>query len=150
MKKFSILLTILILTQIGLSQTGYSTYSNDRFGFTISYPDSLKPQGEAQNGDGQIFLDDGVEMRVYGSNMLLHDTLQKEYKAIVKEKGTAITYKVFGKNSFTISGRRSERIFYQKTIKKPDGSFITFLIEYFEWKRSVYDKAITKMVKSFK
>ena len=50
MKKLSIIFAILILTITGFSQTKYNTYSNARFGYTISYPASLIPQGEADNG----------------------------------------------------------------------------------------------------
>ena len=37
-------------------QDNYKTYVNARFKYSISYPaDVLIPQGEAENGDGQIF-----------------------------------------------------------------------------------------------
>src|SRR5574341_695767 len=39
------------------AQTGYRTYHNARFNYSISYPFKvLIPQGEAVNGDGQKFL----------------------------------------------------------------------------------------------
>ena len=37
--------------------SGWKTYTNARFGYSISYPaDVLMPQGESDNGDGQKFL----------------------------------------------------------------------------------------------
>ena len=154
MKKQSFLIVALILSifsQIVLSQTNYKTYSNARFSYSIAYPsDLLAPQGEADNGDGQVFSGDEAEMRVYGSNMLLNETLLKEFNAAVKEYGSDVTYKTYRKNFFVVSALNNGRIFYRKTIVQPGGSFITFLIEYDESKRDVYDKAVTKMVKSFK
>ena len=150
MRKFSILFVILILTAIAFGQKDYKTYSNARFSYSISYPsDLLKPQGEADNSDGQNFTGDGAEMRVFGSNMLLNETLLKEFNAVVKEH-EGVSYKTYRKNFFAVSALNDGKIFYQKTIARPDGSFITFMIEYDEAKRDVYDKAVAKMVKSFK
>jgi hypothetical protein len=80
----------------------------------------------------------------------LHDTLSKEYAALLKEKGKSVSYKTLGKNFFVISGNRNGKIFYQKTVANGDGAFITFLIEYQASKRTIYDKAVTKIVKSLK
>ncbi len=150
MRKASILLAILVFSALAFGQTKYKTYNNARFGYTISYPaDLLDPQGEAANGDGEVFSGDGAEMRVYGSNSLLNETLRKEYNALLEEKGESVTYKVFKNTFFVISGRENGRIFYQKTMENSDGAFITFMIEYDASKRRTYDAAVTKMVKSF-
>jgi hypothetical protein len=150
MRKASILLAILVFSLCASGQTKYRTYNNARFGYSISYPsDLLTPQGESANGDGQIFSGDGAEMRVFGSNMLLNETLRAEYNAILEEKGGSVTYKVFRNTFFVVSGKENGRIFYQKTMKGADGAFLTFMIEYDASKRRIYDAAVTKMVKSF-
>ena len=111
----------------------------------------LTPQGEADNGDGQVFKGDGATMLVFGTNMLLNKTLPKEYETVIVERGAKnVSYKTLGKNSFAISGKADGRIFYQKTMRNVRGQFITFMIEYDESRKSVYDKAVAKMVKSFK
>jgi len=151
MRKASILLAILVLSAFAFGQTKYKTYNNARFGYSISYPsDLLTPQGEADNGDGQVFSGDGAEMRVFGSNSLLNETLRKEYNALLEEKGGSVTYKVFKNTFFVISGKENGRIFYQKTMEDSDGAFITFMIEYDESKRRTYDAVVTKIVKTFK
>lgn len=151
MRKLSFLLVVLALSAAAAAQTKYKTYNNARFGYSIAYPsDLLKPQGEAANSDGQVFTSDDAEMRVFGSNMLLHETLLKEFNAVVKERGeSSITYKAYRKNFFVVSGVKDGKIFYQKTMAK-NGAYITFMIEYDEARRDVYDKAVTQMVKSFK
>lgn len=151
MRKFAVLFLVLTFTALAFGQKDYKTYSNARFGYSISYPsDLLALQGEADNADGQVFSGDGAEMRVFGSHMLLNETLLKEFNAVVKERGDGVTYKTYRKNFFVVSALNDGKIFYQKTIAKPDGSFITFLIEYDESKRGTYDKAVAKMVKSLK
>ncbi len=150
MQKLSIILTILIFSTFILGQTNYQTYSNARYGYAISYPsDLLTPQGEAENGDGQIFKNKDAEMRVWGSHNALRRTLKQEYQAGSKDYGRGITYQALLKNSFVISGRRGGKIFYQKTIFKDD-QFFTLTIEYKESKRQVYDSVVTKIAKSFK
>ena len=146
----AIILTFTFLQNVA-AQTNYKTYSNARYSFSISYPSNLlTPQGEADNGDGQIFSGDGAEMRVFGSNMLLNETLLKEFNAVVKEHGAGVSYKTYRKNFFVVSALNDGKIFYQKTIAKPNGSFVTFMIEYDESKRGIYDKAVSRMVNSFK
>jgi hypothetical protein len=110
----------------------------------------LTAQGEAANSDGQVFANDDAEMRVFGSNMLLRETLLKEFNAVVAEHGAGVKYKTYRKNYFVVSALNDGRIFYQKTIARPNNSFVTFTIEYDEAKRGVYDKAVERMVKSFK
>lgn len=150
MKRFSILFAIFILSAIAYGQTNYETYGNSRFGYSISYPSSLKPQGEADNGDGQVFKNADAELRVYGSNMLLNETLEQEYNAIVKKGGKTVVYKTIGKDFFVVSSKKNKMISYQKTTQNADGSFITIDFTYKESKRKIYDAAITKIVKSLK
>jgi hypothetical protein len=149
MKIATSLIVVLAAVAIAHGQA-YRTYDNARFGYSISYPSKLlAPQGEAENGDGQVFLGAGAEMRVYGSNLLLNETLAAEYRAILKEKGSSVTYKVLKRGFFVISGKQDGRIFYQKTLENSDGAFITFMIEYDESRRKTYDPAVTRMVRSF-
>src|SRR5437588_5064694 len=60
------------------AHSDYRTYTNARFGYSISYPASvLVPQGESDNGDGQIFRsrDGHAEMRVFGRYNVQNETL---------------------------------------------------------------------------
>lgn len=111
-------LVILALSAVAFGQTKYKTYNNARFGYSISYPsDLLSPQGEADNGDGQIFLGDGAEMRVFGSNLLLNESLQKEYNTLVKQKGKSVTYKVFKTTFSSFQARKTARFFIKNDEK---------------------------------
>lgn len=151
MKNLFILLVILFFSQIVLSQSDYNTYNNARFGYLISYPSNLIPKGEADNGDGQVFeaKDKSAKLTVWGSNNALSQSLKQIYNDNLKEYGKAVTYKNFGETWYVISGKRNGKIFYQKTINDEDVYF-TFVFEYAESKRKAYDKAVTKIAKSFK
>ncbi|HLM60545.1 MAG TPA: hypothetical protein VK308_07070 [Pyrinomonadaceae bacterium] len=151
MKIFLLLLTVILLSQVVFGQTDYKTYANARYGYSISYPaDLLEPQGESDNGDGQVFKNSDAEMRVYGSNSVLGETLEKQYWKLLKNYGKSIAYKTFREKFFVVSAIRNDKIFYQKTFENSDGVFITFEIEYKKSERAKYDKVVTKIVKSFK
>lgn len=151
MKKNAIILTLLIFSINAYSQTTYKSYGNARFDYTISYPPDLIAQGEADNGDGQVFKNDDATLTVFGSNMLAGGTLLKEFNAVVKEHGAQnVTYKLSRPAYFVVSGKENGRIFYRKTIRKLNGSFVTFIFEYDESKRGVYDQATMRIAKSFK
>jgi hypothetical protein len=156
MKKYSILFAFclgLIFAQSAFGQSEWDkwkVYKNARFGYSISYSsDLLLARGEADNGDGQIFSNNAAEMRVFGSYKLLNETLKKEFAAVVRESKN-VHYKTFRKDFFAVSGTRDGRIFYQKTIAKPDGAFVTFYIEYAPNERADYDRITAKIVKSLK
>jgi hypothetical protein len=135
-----------------IAQTKYKTYSNARYNYSISYPSDLfSPQGEADNGDGQVFKSgkSTAEMRVYGSQNALNQPLKKVYQEAIDELGAGATYKFLKPNYFVVSGKKNGRIYYRKTIKR-GGEFLTFTIEYAETERGNYDKATARIAASFK
>lgn len=152
MKKLLIVFTIFIFSVDVFSQTKYNTYGNARFSYSIAYPaDLLIPQGEADNGDGQIFKGEDAALTVFGSNMLLNETLLKEFNSVIKERGASnVTYKTYRSNFFVVSGKVDGKIFYRKVIKKPNGIYISFTFEYDEAKSRIYNRVTAKISKSFK
>lgn len=151
MKKLSVIFAMLIFAAAAFSQTKYDTYGNARFGYAISYPAVLIPQGEADNGDGQVFENDDAKLTVFGSNMLLNETLQKEYNAKLKELGAeSVSYKIYRPAFFVVSGKSGGKIYYRKVVKKRNGSFVTLIFEYDESKRGIYDKAAARIAESLK
>lgn len=87
-------------------------YVNNRFGYSISYPENFIPQPEADNGDGRVFLShDGlIEIRVWGS---YHPSFEEAYQELLDEK--QVTYRVKKNQWFVVSGIEDKNIFYQKT-----------------------------------
>jgi hypothetical protein len=130
------------------SRAAYRTYSNARYGFSISYPaDLLVPQGESDNGDGQKFVsrDGSASLTAFGSNRL-DRSLQEEFRSAQENRN--VTYKVLRRDMFVVSGTENGKIFYQKTLLRGD-VFKTFIIEYDESERGVYDTVTTRVARSF-
>ena len=151
-------LIICLVAGVSNAQDKYSTYSNSRFSYSISYPTGLlTPQGEADNGDGQKFLsrDGRAEMIVYGSNNALHQSLHDLYNEQLRGRESdarskkTVTYKVLRDSWFVVSGYEDDRVFYQKTILSGD-EFKTFRIEYDKSLADVFDKVTQRVAASFK
>ena len=138
---------------IATPQNNYKTYTNTRFKYSIDYPDDLLiPQGEAENGDGQIFKEKGgssVEMRVYGGYNVLNETLRSRYADLVRRWKNGLTYKVLRRDWFVVSAMVNGKIHYQKTILRGD-VFKTFEIEYDAVRGSTYNDVTDHISKSFK
>jgi hypothetical protein len=136
----------------------YRTYLNARFGYSIAYPYKLlKPQGEAENGDGQAFrsADGQVELLVYGSLNALGQKLSEVYAEEVanrSQEGSEVTYKVLRASYFVVSGRfAGNRIFYRKTFyKRAEDSFVSFSLEYPAKASMTYNSVTTRIAQSFK
>lgn len=155
--KFALILLVLSCCTIAAAQktANYDTYCNPRFEYCVSYPvDVLIPQAIAANGDGRKFVskDNEVEMLVYGTENGLDQTLAglyaEESKSIPSES-RAITYKLKKNNWFVVSGIKSGRVFYRKTIFRND-QFLTFSIEYPPEQRIRFDSITAKIAASFK
>jgi hypothetical protein len=139
-------------TAFAVPQNNYQVYTNARFKYSISYPaDLLVPEGEAENGDGQVFKEKGgssVEMRVYGGYNALNETLSNRYQKVIREWSN-VTYKVLRKDWFVVSGLVNGKIHYQKTMLRGE-TFKTFEIEYDAVRGSTYNEVTDRISKSFK
>jgi hypothetical protein len=136
------------------AQAKYQTYANARFGYSISYPAGiLIPQGESDNGDGQIFRsrDGKAEMRVFGRYNVQNETLRGAFNAAVTGEGGSgreVTYKLLKGNFYVVSGRQNGKIFYEKTMLKGD-TFKTFMMKYDESESATYNSITSRVSRSF-
>lgn len=129
-----------LLVATAPSQEGWSTYANDRYGYSIGIPPELVGQGESGNGDGQEFKDatGKVSLKVWASMVVELDgeTGAKTDLAYSRKRtlegwskeGVRITYQPRGKGWWVLSGVDSKgRVLYQKQLEK-DG-----VVYGFEW-----------------
>ncbi len=97
----------------------FSTYSNNRFGFSVLYPKDFVEQPAPTNNDGRVFksADGEAELTAYGSwNMetLGIGTLRDDYEStqtrLVEEENTKINASRIDENNreYTIEGTRSD------------------------------------------
>lgn len=151
-RSFFITVIVCLLVGIVSAQTPtYKTYTNARFGYSISYPANLlKPQGEAENGDGQAFHagDGRAEMRVWGGYNVNNESLAAAYDKAVSELVAGVSYKVMRADWFAISALVNGKIHYRKTMLRRD-VFKTFEIEYDESQKTTYDPITARISKSF-
>ncbi len=152
-----LLLSLLLLSQTLPAVETFKTYSNSRFNYSIDYPaDLLIPQGEAPNGDGQIFASSDQEARmiIYGTHNVLEQTIQDLFQQESQDASSPkitkkVTYKRQKDNWFVVSGYIGPKIFYQKTFLSND-MFKTFYIEYPQNQRHRYDPILSRLGSSFK
>lgn len=156
MRKASILALIFVFSLSAFGQAKYKTYDNSRFGYSILYPyDLFEIQPPPFNGDGRIFvsIDKSAEMRVWANFNALFRTVGEEFNETVEDYGAGVTYKVLLKNGFVVSGIKSDKIFYQKTLYhkfKNYEVFYTFTLKYKKADRRKFDLIIKKIADSFK
>lgn len=133
-----------------LPPSDFRQYFNRRFGYTVSYPSSLRPQGESANGDGQEFLaDDGsLRLAVWGSDNTQPQTLDDMLQLTLASSGLNVTYKRRGRDFYVISGFSGANIFYERLTLRAN-VFWGFRLLYDPTKRQEYDSLPQAISKSF-
>ncbi len=133
----------------------YATYTNVRFSYSICYPpNTLIPQGESANGDGQQFLAQNgmAKVLVYGSNAV-SETPQQELQLdenyyLNNNSLSSITNQSLNQDSFTFSGSSPSVVFYEKTLIQ-NGQYKTFSIQYSQQVASIFAPIATAMAQCF-
>ncbi|QUW00699.1 hypothetical protein J8C02_04165 [Chloracidobacterium sp. MS 40/45] len=137
------------------TQPGFQTYTNTRFGYRIAYPADFTPQGESDNGDGQVFTGgDDAELRVWGGYNVLGETpasaLREELRRCA-ENQRQVTYRTVGRGFFVVSGYESDgtRIFYLRKIVRPSLQ-VGFEFVYPVNNRARYDREVGVIANSLR
>lgn len=102
MKKQSYFLLLgLILLAFGLKAQRGSTYCNNRFGFCVDYPASLKQSADDPvNGDGiKLEAEDGITVSISGSFNVMNWTPERIYGFTVEDLSADLGPKVKPINS---------------------------------------------------
>ncbi len=142
-------------TALPPTQADFQTYINARFGYRIAYPANFTPQGESDNGDGQVFTGrDDAELRVWGGYNVLGETpasaLREELRRCA-ENQRQVTYRTVGRGFFVVSGYESDgaRIFYLKKIVRPSLQ-VGFEFVYPVNNRARYDREVRVIANSLR
>ena len=130
-------------------------YVNEKYGFTIKYPDANFQLKEATD-DGVTFesADGKAALNVHLGNLTGKITemsdFRKAYDEDSKEKGKRqVTYNAFNVNNYVIMGYEVKTIFYQKTIVTK-GVFATAILTYDDDDKDTYYPMIEPIFNSFK
>lgn len=128
-----------------------ATYTNVRFGYSISYPDDLVPEREADNGDGRIFhaRRGTAKLSVWGSfrNGDLEGTPDAIADQYLTDCGAGkITYKLVKPrlvafSCVTLAGK----VIYQKTLIGADDVLRSLRFEYLHSDRAAWDPVVRRV-----
>lgn len=132
----------------------WRTYVNDRFGATASYPERFSVRDEPPaNGDGQRFrtADSRATLAVFG----FIDGLEETPKQIMESRRNAdVTYTLADARaaSFTLSGRRGDRITYQRCLRstRDKSIFVCIDLDYPASELAAYDPIVKRIAGSLR
>ena len=133
-------------------QHEWMTYTNDRYGTSISYPaDVFSPLPPPANDDGRRFVsgDGRASFYVFAQYTELAQSLAQLFNNDQARAGEQVTYKKLGPNWFVVSGHRGSDQFYRKTMLSADGLIQVFKVSYPPELSNAFDSIITTMAKSF-
>jgi hypothetical protein len=132
----------------------WTTYINDRYGTTIDYPDSFKPEPPPDDDDGRAFKSsDGASFSVSASYGGIDSNLAAYRDFILgnEPKTATVSYQVQGKNWFVVSGTNGGDIFYERHLLSHGGEMTEdFVISYPAVLKQAYDPIVARMAKSFR
>lgn len=140
-----------MISTLALAVTAnWSIYANARFGYSICYPSSvLRPQREADNGDGRAFLgSDGARLLAFGqwdseaAGLAAWTTAQA--KAYAGRLGK-ITYRAARADWMVLSGETGTGfVFYIKALKR-GGAIANFQLKYPASKTARYQPIVQRL-----
>ncbi|QMU26548.1 hypothetical protein [Adhaeribacter radiodurans] len=140
-------------------QTKYKTYYNNRFLFSVKYPNFLIPQGESNNGDGQRFVskDKKITLRTTASYYPPSSKgLYHSYLAYSTDSSTTkeTFYKIYKGNWYVISKILGSNINYEKVVmysnKNGETVYKTLTFVYPKARKKELDDIVNTVAISFK
>ncbi|MBP3887590.1 MAG: hypothetical protein J6F30_08055, partial [Cellulosilyticum sp.] len=132
-----------------IEQINYIAYTNDRFGFSIEYPEDFTEQTESDNGDGIILKNSTqqAELIVSGRVRTDSDSIESQYQSELNLHNS-IDYKLCKDNWFVLSWIEGDTEYYRKVIVGRD-LICSFEISYPTKDGDNYDKIIEHLLNSF-
>lgn len=136
-----------------VAQESFATYKNRRFEYSVDYPTArLRPNGESDNGDGQVLSGANGEARLTVFARYADSAARSTCtaKSIASASNFRITYEVSRPGLTIASGLKDEKtVFYFKVIVSADRCGF-FQLEYPEAMRGTFDPLVARMANSFK
>ena len=145
----TILALIFLLTSFPVFAQSFASYTNGRYGFSISYPSDFRMDPSPENDDGRRFTNNqGVSINVFGSNNVLDGSIQTTLESL-KGELDHITYRTKGHNWFVISGYKGQEVLYIKVFLGKGASNQVW-IQHPKTLTQQFSAATSKIVASFK
>ncbi len=146
----SLLVFLTVLTSGWSASASDYTYSNPRFGTTITFPDSIftGSDPEPENGDGKRWrAADGGELAVWGEYNALDFTPTSLADFIAKDIDT-VTYRKVGARWMVVSGFDGDVIVYRRAEFGSQGVIHSMELRYPSALSTHYDRLAGKIADS--
>jgi hypothetical protein len=119
--------------------------------FSIAYPDTILKPGELIGEGRGIELgsrEGDVRVLVYGVEKSTQDDLEVQYRTVLGDPETQVTYRAREETLYIVSARHGDEIVYEKSVLQ-NGVLRTFRIHYPASKKSYFDGLTAIMSASF-
>lgn len=150
-----ILLSVLVLVPLlaVAADSGWRDYANGRFGFVLSYPDSLVAGPEPTNGAGREFHSRDGEFSVAASAHFFTpdsgDSLDTRWKEELQVLDGTISYKRKTRTWYVVSGVARDGTEYYHKLYAKGSNWAGFEITYPHARNKKYDPWVSQIAKKF-
>ncbi len=128
----------------------WKKYTNERFGFVLSYPATLIASRQPDNGAGREFhTTDGAFSLSAQAHFLADNTLESNWNEELNTPVVTITYKRKAKDWYVVSGVTSEGTEYYHKFWVKGGNWVELAITYPHAQNAKYDKWVEQIAKRF-
>lgn len=128
-------------------------YTNERFGFALSYPSTLIAGPEAQNGSGRELHTPDKAFSLAVSAHFFHPDIDDTYEARWNEElstlGDTITYKKKTPTWYVVSGVAKDGTEYYHKLYREGRNWVALHMTYPHAQNAKYDKWVEEIVKRF-
>ncbi|KMY48740.1 hypothetical protein [Peribacillus loiseleuriae] len=129
----------------------YRSYENDRFGFSMQYPEGLKMDTPPTNGDGASFYNAEFEVTAYGGHTNTvneGESIETYYQEEINSIPGQIAYQKFTDDWYVVSYEENGQIFYNQFFFGQE-IFNKFSISYPANRQDQYGPVTTYIAKTF-
>jgi hypothetical protein len=132
-------------------EEAWSTYKNERFGYSLYYPAGLFTAGQpAENRGGMTFTSKDGRARIVVFGVSNAEKLSpRDYRRVLMEEFGGydkLDYSPIGETWFVLSGFRAENIYYQKVMFTCAGQVINVLSMTFPTAEKAFYESLVELV----
>jgi hypothetical protein len=132
-----------------------ATYTNKRYGFTLSYPTSHFKPKEPLSEEGRVWVSHDGSARLLAGALANADGMSlQDYRKLVLQQsypGASVDYAPVRDTWFVVSGVRDGTIFYERVTFTCGGRRInSWAMLYPAAERSVYDRLVERVARSYR
>lgn len=125
----------------------FVTYYNDRFMYSVKYPNNFYTSFESDNGDGCELTDGCATIRLYSRYNIDNDSSRTAHDYAVSNINQDMYYELVKDSFYIISWVENGNVMYRKVFV--NDRITTLEFEYSTEYKNIYDKMITEMVLTF-